>query len=273
MSTDQDKQLSKPEPQHVTIPMVNGALVPQDDSGLWRLASLFHRAGILPFGVKTPEQVCIAIMAGTEAGLTPTQAMQNVMVVNNRPTIWGDAAIGLVWASGKMESHSECIEGDGDKRAGVCTVKRKGDEKPHTVRFSVDDAIKARLWKKDGPWSQYPDRMLKLRARAFAIRDKFADVLKGLGVREEVEDIPYTPRQIVAEVITPGRPSLAERLAAEENDAPDAGAGSAPPALAPTRQGENAAPPKHSNGRYDDQGNLIEESIDDVMKRATDVAR
>ncbi len=41
---------------------------------------------------------------------------------------------------------------------------------------------------KQGPWTQYPERMLKLRARGFTLRDAFPDVLKGIKAREEVED-------------------------------------------------------------------------------------
>jgi len=57
------------------------------------------------------------------------------------------------------------------------------------VTFNQKDAEKAGLWRKQGTWQQYPKRMLQLRARAFAFRDAFADVLKGLQVREEIEDI------------------------------------------------------------------------------------
>jgi len=187
-----------PEKKLPVVPMVNGALAPNDLEGMWRVAHLFHGAGMLPHGVARPEQVCIALMAGMEVGLTPTQAIQNVMVVNNRPTIWGDAAIGLVWASDKMESHDEGIEGTGETRVAFCTVKRKGDAKEYTIRFSVKDAQTAGLWGKAGPWKTHPDRMLKLKARAFALRDKFADVLKGLGIREEVEDIGPDPRVAVS---------------------------------------------------------------------------
>ena len=55
-------------------------------------------------------------------------------------------------------------------------------------RFSVQDARRAGLWGRPGPWSQYPQRMLQMRARAFALRDAFADVLGGLYLREELED-------------------------------------------------------------------------------------
>src|SRR3546814_15538068 len=43
---------------------------------------------------------------------------------------------------------------------------------------------------KQGPWSQYPQRMRQMRARAWAMRDGFADVLKGIGIAEEVRDFP-----------------------------------------------------------------------------------
>ena len=57
-----------------------------------------------------------------------------------------------------------------------------------TRTFSAEDAKRAGLAGKSGPWTQYPDRMMQLRARAFALRDTFADKLRGINVREEVQD-------------------------------------------------------------------------------------
>src|SRR3546814_20373487 len=54
----------------------------------------------------------------------------------------------------------------------------------------MDDAKKAGRAGKQGPWSQYPQRMRQMRARAWAMRDGFADVLKGIGIAEEVRDFP-----------------------------------------------------------------------------------
>src|SRR3546814_3344335 len=54
----------------------------------------------------------------------------------------------------------------------------------------MDDAKKAGFAGKQGPWSQYPQRVRQMRARAWAIRDGFADVLKGIGIAEEVGDFP-----------------------------------------------------------------------------------
>lgn len=166
------------------------AIVPQDFDGVWRIARAVVAAGMAPRGLETAEKAMVAIMHGMEVGMTPMAALQSIAVVNGRPTIWGDGALGLVQGSGLMESHKEWFEGSGDTRKAFCTVKRKGDPEIKIGEFSVADAKKAGLWGKAGPWSQYSDRMLKMRARGFALRDGFSDVLRGLGIAEEVQDTP-----------------------------------------------------------------------------------
>lgn len=166
------------------------AIVPQDFDGVWRIAKAVVTAGMAPKGLDTPEKAMVAIMHGMEVGLTPMAALQSIAVVNGRPTIWGDGALGLVQGSGKLEAHKEEFEGDGESKKAICTVKRKGDPEIKRGEFSVADAKKAGLWGKSGPWTQYPSRMLMMRARGFALRDGFSDVLRGLGIAEEVQDTP-----------------------------------------------------------------------------------
>jgi hypothetical protein len=137
-----------------------------------------------------PESCMLAIQHGSEVGLSPMQSLQSIAVINGRPTIWGDAALALVIGSHVCEYVTEGVDGEGDKMAAVCFAKRRGYEKATIVRFSVDDAKKAGLWGKIGPWQQYPKRMLQLRARGFALRDAFPDVLRGLITAEEAQDYP-----------------------------------------------------------------------------------
>jgi len=59
-----------------------------------------------------------------------------------------------------------------------------------TRSFSMVDATKANLANKEGPWRSYPGRMRQMRARGFALRDSFADVLKGISIAEEAMDTP-----------------------------------------------------------------------------------
>lgn len=136
------------------------------------------------------EEVLIATIAGMELGLPPMQSLQSIAVFNGRPTLWGDSMKGLVEASGLCESFAETVDGEGDDMIATCTVSRKGRDEPVTQTFSVADARAAGLLGKAGPWTNYRRRMLQLRARSWACRDAFPDVLKGLMMAEEARDIP-----------------------------------------------------------------------------------
>lgn len=194
------------------------AIVPHDMDSAYRLAKAVCMAGMAPKGLDTPEKAMVAIMHGLEIGLTPMAALQRIAVVNGRPTIWGDGAIGLVRGSGICEWVKERIEGEGDNRVAVCEAKRKGD--PESIRrtFGVADAKRAGLWGKAGPWQQYPERMLQMRARAFSLRDGFADVLGGLYLQEELDNgasVPTPPAP-------PPAPALIEPPKAEAEKFVDA---------------------------------------------------
>jgi len=152
---------------------------------------------------KKPGNILVAVQWGAEIGLKPMQALVNIAVINGRPSLWGDAVMALVRASPVCEYVLEGEEGD----TAWCRVKRRGE--PEQVRtFSQADAKAAGLAGKQGPWSQYPARMRQMRARAFALRDVFPDVLKGLPVAEEVIDMPsveHAPKAASAARLTPSR--------------------------------------------------------------------
>ena len=137
-----------------------------------------------------PQDVLVCVQWGYEMGLAPMQALQNIAVINGKPSVYGDAAMALVQASPVCEDVEEYFEDEGTPNpVAVCVAKRKG-RKPVTVRFSVEDAKRAGLWGKQGPWSAYPKRMMQMRARGFALRDAFPDVLKGMITAEEAQDYP-----------------------------------------------------------------------------------
>jgi hypothetical protein len=137
-----------------------------------------------------PQDILVCVQWGYEMGLAPMQALQNIAVINGKPSVYGDAAMALVQASSVCEDVEEYFEGEGTTNpVAVCVAKRKG-RKPVTAKFSVEDAKRAGLWGKQGPWQAYPKRMMQMRARGFALRDAFPDVLKGLITAEEAQDYP-----------------------------------------------------------------------------------
>ena len=172
-----------------TTPARGLALASFDDA--FRFSKMVAASDFAPKDFRgKPESCLLAIQHGSEIGLSPMQSLQNIACINGRPAIWGDAALAVAMASPVCEYVREQIEGDGEAMAATCEAKRRGYEKPTVARFSVVDAKKAGLWGKSGPWTQYPRRMLQLRARGFALRDAFPDVLKGLVTAEEAQDYP-----------------------------------------------------------------------------------
>lgn len=160
---------------------------------LMQLAEVLFKGGVAPKGVGRPEAVAALILMGAEVGLSPVQALQSIKIVNGRASMWGDALLALVRASGKLAKFKEWLEGTGDDRVACCLVQRAGS--PEITRsFGVADARRANLWGKPGPWTEYPERMLQMRARGFSLRDEFTDVLCGLIATEEAEDSGPSPR-------------------------------------------------------------------------------
>lgn len=172
----------------ITEPVSRGSfsLAPQSLDEALRFAEMLSKSSIVPKDFNgNPGNILVAIQWGMELGLQPMQAMQNIAVINGRPALWGDAVIALVRSSPLCEYVYETIDGD----VATCRVKRRGEEE-QVRTFSLADAKAAGLIGKQGPWTQYPKRMLQLRARAFALRDVFPDVLRGMPVAEEVMDMP-----------------------------------------------------------------------------------
>jgi hypothetical protein len=164
-------------------------LTPTNFDQLTIFAAMAARSGLVPkdYAGKA-EAIMIAVQLGSELGLSPMQSLQSVAVINGRPGVWGDGLLGLCRASPLCEDIIERIDGEEDNRVAVCIAKRRGAS-PVEGRFSVADAKRAGLWGK-AIWAAYPERMLRNRARGFALRDAFPDVLRGLRTGEELIDTP-----------------------------------------------------------------------------------
>jgi hypothetical protein len=182
-------QLETTEPARTKVAVIAGgklsAFIPQTLEEAWRLAGALASSGMTPKAYGADQnKVMVGMMAGAEVGLTPFTALQSIAVIGNNPSLWGDGALALVQASGLLEDMEETDDGN----AATCRLNRAGRATPIVRSFSMEDAKKAGLAGKAGPWTQYPARMRQMRARAFAMRDGFADVLKGLSIVEEARD-------------------------------------------------------------------------------------
>ena len=140
-----------------------------------------------------PNDVFVAINMGSELGMEPFQAIQSIAVIEGKPCLYGDGLIGVVRASPKCSWIEETLSDDG--KTATCRTQRQGDPKPVEQSYSIDDAIQAGISTKNN-WKKHTKRMLQMRARAYCLRDAYPDLLKGLGVVEEMQDHDLTPPPI-----------------------------------------------------------------------------
>lgn len=196
----------------------NGIVVPKnvdtDRAARWELAQAIVSARMAPSGMESAQKVMIAMEAGVELGIPAMASIQSIAIIKGRPCLWGDALIGVVRSSPLCLYVKEWIEGDSDKMIAYCETHRRNEKDPVCRSFSVFDAQRAGLWKTkecDSPWWKYPKRMLQMRARAWCLRDVYADILKGVQIREEVEDYAREAQDVPI-----SRPTILAKLKAEK---------------------------------------------------------
>lgn len=197
-------------PARPVVPVRVGTmgLMPTSVDEMWRLAQYAAASEIVPKDFRNkPYNTLIAMEHGLECGVPWMQAIQNTAIINGRPSFFGDLFLAVIMNSPVYVKHVEYFLVKGERRSGllledlkaddtcaVCTFWRRGLDEPITRQFSIGDAKLANLLKKPGPWSEYTSRQLQMRARSFAGRDTFPDVLKGMNrTAEELQDLPPEP--------------------------------------------------------------------------------
>jgi hypothetical protein len=217
---------------------VLAALAPQNIEDAFRLAKALAESGdMIPKHFQgKPEATMAAIVRGMEIGLAPMQALSSIAVINGRASLWGDAMPALMQRAGHHVDVD--YEGAGENLVAVATLTRGDTGKQIVRRFGWQDARRAGLTGKQGPWQQYPKRMMAMRARSWAIRDGASDALMGLQIAEEVSD--YGPDS--ARDVTPAAPKRGGVVYAD----PD-------PVIDEIHEAEAIDDTRHANAQTDDE--------------------
>ena len=176
-------------------------------SGMIRPATKGHGENQETEDAKATEaRATMIILQGMELGIPPMQAVQLLAMINGRITAHSEAVPGLLLSKGFRIDKKWFGTEMTDDWGVTCTITRPGGDK-FDGTFTVKQAKRAKLWSpdekvskrgkggttyqadNDASWHKYPDRMLWARALGFAAKDGAADALKGLMVREEMEDM------------------------------------------------------------------------------------
>lgn len=160
-----------------------------------KIASYLAKTEMIPKALRgKPMDIMIIMEMGHQLGMPIMQSIQSIAAINGMPCLYGDGLLALVQSHRDYEWIKETPIMNNNSVVGyTCVVKRRNHEE-HTSTFTVNDAKKAGLLNKPGfpnkpgPWILYESRMLQMRARSFALRNIFADALRGVKSGEEISD-------------------------------------------------------------------------------------
>ncbi len=166
-------------------------LMPQTQEAKYQMAGVLCKSGLIPSGLNTAEKVFVALQWGHELGLTPMVAVNNIAVINGKPTLSADIMCAVVKRSPEYGGIKWIEMSDTKAECEITRILPNGEKETQRSCFTIEDAEKAGLTGKD-VWKKYRKRMLKHRCLSYGLKDMFPDLLAGLYDPEEMESVQTT---------------------------------------------------------------------------------
>ena len=163
-------------------------------------AELFIKSGFLPKAIDSPEKAVMIMQTGKDLGLSATEALRSISIIQGVPTMKAQLMLGLCY---KTREVLDCKIVEEKGKCSV-TLTRKGMS-PFTAIFTMEDAKALQLDRRDN-WIKQPATMLRWRALSQACRIVFPDAISGLYTEEEIADEIIIDKQGNVEVVEKPRP-------------------------------------------------------------------
>lgn len=163
-------------------------------SKLMEMAQLLSKSTIVPVAYQNrPENCIIALDMANRMGVSPLVVMQNLYVIQGKPSFSGSAIASMIRSNPKfrnVELHYVGKEGDDSWGAYVTAenISTGKELKGGTVTIAISK--KEGWYQKSGSkWQTMPEIMLAYRAYAWFGRVFCPELLMGLQSSEEVYDV------------------------------------------------------------------------------------
>lgn len=163
--------------------VIADAFIEKDRTDLiMRIAGQLFKAGAFMADCKNAEQVFAKILAGTEMGMKPMEAMNSLYIVNGKITMWGAALSKRLRENGWKISYAD------EPEKTTVTISKEGEEYTESATVADVKAVNSKaitFAKKD---------KLRWHALGRLVRFHVPEIMGGTVdyVQEEVADIPQT---------------------------------------------------------------------------------
>ena len=203
------------------VPVEPRTLTPDVWHMIGEIAPVAHAARL--FGVANKEQAAAIMLKGYELGFGLTASFEFVKVILGKPELIPKGALAILQdhpAVVKLEIR-RLTDQDGVYLGHECYIKRKNGFE-YTAKFTLQDAQRAGLIKKDSAWESYPENMCLWRAVGFAADVAAPDLTAGATLLLKAPErygVTLTPEGDVVEgevVQGPNLTALVEKHGAEK---------------------------------------------------------
>lgn len=184
-------------------------IIPKSYEEAMKMCELIASSDFVPPAFKgKPANVFVAGSMGYDIGLSLLQSIQNIAVINGRPSIYGVIGKAILQKNGLFIEMPDVAKVEKEGSATV-TIERMVDgiKRTSTQTYNIELAKKAKLWAKTGPWTDHPAQQMSWRAFWNAANNIAADLLKGLSGYEESIDIDPAKVQEAEIISIPKRKS------------------------------------------------------------------
>jgi hypothetical protein len=185
------------EPVRTSSPMT--AYEPRSFDEALRLATAFASSSLLG-EVRNPEAALLIMATGAELGIPATTALRAIHIVKGRPVISSDLLVAMCIKRRDLCEYFICTEST--EEHATYETKRIGVSTPVRNTFTLADAQRAGLGGPQSNWAKYPRAMLRHRASAELARQVYPDIVLGLYVDAEEDDLRGNTIDVTPQIVT-----------------------------------------------------------------------
>lgn len=167
---------------------------------IFDIGKMFASSTLVPQAYQNKPMDCtIAVDMANRMGVSPMMVMQNLYVVQGKPSWSGQACTSLISGSGKFKNIKHVYTGEKGTDSWGCYLVATRIEDGEIVKGAevTIKMAKDEKWvdKNGSKWKTMPELMLAYRASAFFARVHIPNALMGVAVEGEVEDIQKPIKQ------------------------------------------------------------------------------
>lgn len=226
---------TRPDPQMALAQSVGG-FTPPTVADAWKMAKMLAQSGLVPTALRDkPSDVLVVLMTGRELGLPPMTSLRSLHVIEGRVQMAAEMMVARCKARPDICRYFQMIESTLDH--AVYETLRAGAPKPTRYEYTIRDAMAAQLLGKSN-WKSSPRAMLRARASSGLARIEYPDLVAGLIIEDEIEEVQMTSERMAGAMAGTVEDTLARRIQeGEAVDVVDVGPGQE------IDEGEGVAPP------------------------------